>query len=201
MGEGDARAHALPPRGAGIFAQLCVCFTTQAAAQSNPAAQSDVPAQPDPLAALVDIPLPPAVSLWPQTWTSRIAIAVLVVGIITALWWFIRWRHANRYRRAALAELDAIERGSTQAPSNGTVAALALLVRRTALAAFPREEVAALGGPAWLAFLDRHAVGHDFAQGPGRVLGSGPYQPSAIGDDQTRALIGVVRRWIRTHHA
>ena len=173
---------------------LYFCLTTRAAAQS------DVPAQPDPLAALVDIPLPPAVSLWPQTWASRIAIAVLVVGLIAALWWFIRWRYANRYRRAALAELDDIERASTQARPNATVAALALLVRRTALAAFPREEVAALAGPAWLAFLDRHAVGHDFAQGSRRVLGSGQYQPSAIGDDQTRALIAVVRRWIRTHH-
>jgi Domain of unknown function (DUF4381) len=182
-------------------ALLYFCLATQAAAQSNPAAQSDATPQPDPLAALVDIPLPPSVSLWPQTWTSRITIVVLAVSLIAALWWFVRWRYANRYRRAALAELDNIERASAQARPNGTVSALAVLVRRTALAAFPREEVAALGGPAWLAFLDRHAVGHDFAQGPGRVLGSGPYQPSALGDDQTRALIGVVRRWIRTHHA
>jgi hypothetical protein len=122
-----------------------------------------------------------------------------------------RWRHCGAVvvhslaareplRRAALAELDAIERGTTQSQPNGTVAALALLVRRTALAAFPREEVAALAGPPWLAFLDRHAAGHDFAQGPGRVLGLGPYQPASINTDQTRALIDVVRCWIKTHH-
>src|SRR5262245_10805762 len=65
---------------------------------------------PDPLAGLIDIPLPAPVSLLPQTWPSRIAIVLVVVGLIAGLWWLVRWWHANRYRRAALAELARIER-------------------------------------------------------------------------------------------
>src|SRR5262245_3171457 len=169
---------------------------------------------PDPLAGLIDIPLPPPVSLLPQTWPSRIAIVLLVLGVIAGLWWFVRWWRANRYRRAALAELAGIERmcssssavipgaaqheakrsgapqtrdPSTPASENAAAgvlgsrlsrlaalgrddsrevtSALALLVRRTALAAFPRQEVASLAGPAWLAFLDRSYGGHEFSQG------------------------------------
>ncbi|HEX2888434.1 DUF4381 domain-containing protein, partial [Vineibacter terrae] len=129
----------------------------------------DAPA--DPLAGLADIPLPPAVSLWPQTWLSRIVIAVLAIGLVVAVWWLARRWWANRYRRAALAELDAL--------AEPTAGALALLVRRTALSAFPRADVAALSGSDWLAFLDRTYGGTGFTQGPGRALAAGPYEPSS----------------------
>src|SRR5215510_8337859 len=92
---------------------------------------------PDPLAGLIDIPLPPAVSLLPQTWPSRIAIVLAVAALIAGTWWLAHRWHANRYRRAALAELDDIVGAPVQSQ---TTSALALLVRRTALAAFPRQK-------------------------------------------------------------
>jgi len=151
---------------------------------------------PDPLAGLIDIPLPPAVSFWPQTWPSWIAIVLVVVGLIAGTWWLVRWWRANRYRRAALAELDDI----VCTPIQGqTISALALLVRRTALAAFPRQKIAALSGRAWLAFLDRTYGGDEFLHGPGRALSLSPYAPQRGGGDM-RPLIDLVRRWIRTHH-
>lgn len=150
---------------------------------------------PDPVAGLIDIPLPPEVSLWPQTWESRTVVAVLLVGLIAGGWRLAcRW-HANRYRRAALAELDRIE--NRLAEDAASHSALASLVRRTALAAFPREQIAALAGPAWLSFLDRTGGGHDFSDGPGRNLEIAAYRPEA---DDPRVLIGTVRRWIKTHH-
>jgi len=200
---------------------------------------------PDPLAGLIDIPLPPPVSLLPQTWPSRIAIVLLVAGLIGGVWWVLRWWRANRYRRAALAELAGIERmcsspsavipgeprqqrdpgskypgiGQTGATgvhgsrlsrraalgrddSRDVTSALALLVRRTALAAFPRQEVASLAGPAWLAFLDRSYGGDGFSHGAGRVLSLSPYEPqrSGAGGADMRPLIDLVHRWIRNHH-
>ena len=74
-------------------------------------------------------------------------------------------------------------------------------MRRTALAAFPREPVAPLAGPAWLAFLDRSYGGKEFSQGAGRLLVSAPYQRRSPDRDQIEALAGLVRRWIRGHHA
>src|SRR5262245_6582533 len=121
----------------------------------------------DPVAGLVDFPLPDTVSLWPQTWTARITIAVVLVAAVVAAWTFIRRWHANRYRREALAELGRIE--ANQAP-DAVAAELALLVRRTALAAFPRERIVALTGPAWLSFLDHSYGGAEFSNGAGSLL-------------------------------
>ena len=38
----------------------------------------------DPVAGLIDIPWPQAVSLWPTTWISRIVIILLILGLIAA---------------------------------------------------------------------------------------------------------------------
>jgi Domain of unknown function (DUF4381) len=159
----------------------------------------DKPMPNDPVAGLIDIPLPTAISLWPTTWTSRIVIALLVSAAFLSIWRFAQHWHANRYRRAALAELDQLLRS----PNVGTAsadAALALLVRRTALAAFPRDKIAPLAGPAWLAFLDQSYGGHEFSNGVGRALETAPYARPRGAEDVT-PLAELVRRWIRTHHA
>ena len=62
--------------------------------------------QADPLAGLIDIPLPQEVSLWPQTWPLRIAIVLIAVLAVLAIWRFVHRYRANRYRREALSELD-----------------------------------------------------------------------------------------------
>jgi hypothetical protein len=160
------------------------------------------PAPTDPLAGLIDIPLPPPVSLWPQTWTSRIAIVLLLVATVAALWRLVHIWRANRYRREALFELGGIGQRFDAGGARGEgLAELSMLVRRTALAAFPRESVAPLTGQAWLAFLDRSYGGQGFSQGAGRLLASAPYQRAVPDQEQFRALATLVRQWIRGHHA
>jgi len=158
--------------------------------------------QADPVAGLIDIPLPQPVSLLPQTWPSRIAIALLLAAAIAAVWRIVHQRHVNRYRREALAELGRIEQAvdADKAPAE-LVTRLAVLVRRTALAAFPRERIAPLAGPAWLSFLDSTYDGSEFSEGPGRLLASAPYQRIAPDGGEVRSLAAVVRRWIGEHHA
>lgn len=153
--------------------------------------------QSDPLAGLIDIPLPQEVSLWPQTWPLRIAIALIVAGALIAIWRLGRRFYTNRYRREALRELDAMP-GNCAADQ--IAMSLSVLVRRTALGAFPRESVAPLAGPAWLAFLDRSYGGKEFSEGAGSLLVSAPYQRAPISREQTDELTRLVRRWIRGHH-
>ena len=155
----------------------------------------------DPVAGLIDIPLPQEVGLWPETWASRITAVVLLVTAVVAIWRFIGYRRANRYRREALAELARIARtsGPDTAP-NELAAQLSLLVRRTALAAFPREQIAPLSGAAWLAFLDQSSGGTGFSRGPGRWLASAPYARTEPNDSPRPELIELIRRWIRGHH-
>ena len=65
----------------------------------------------------------------------------------------------NAYRREALRQLDAVDPGG-----------ISTVLKRTALAAWPREQVAALTGAAWLAFLDRTGRTTAFTDGAGRHI-------------------------------
>jgi hypothetical protein len=161
---------------------------------------AETPPTADPVAGLIDIPLPPEISLWPATWPARIAAVALLTATVVALWQFARHRRANRYRREALVELSRIGR-APQESRQGLLTELTLLVRRTALAAFPRGKVAPLFGPAWLSFLDRSYGGQEFSQGVGSLLVSGPYQQISPTDAEMKSLVALVRRWIRRHHA
>lgn len=136
----------------------------------------------------------------PQTWPLRIAVVLIMASAAWAIWQFVHHRRANRYRREALSELDRIGQASDAVPRR-LADQLALLVRRTALGAFPREIIAPLTGTAWLAFLDRSYGGDEFSRGVGRWLVSGPYQQAEPGREDLNALRGLVDRWIRVHHA
>ena len=105
---------------------------------------------------LEEVPEPLAIPMTPQTpgWIALAAV-ILVIGLVLVRWGVNRHR-ANAYRRAALHELEE----ARDDPS--TVAAI---LRRTAIAAYPREKVASLSGAQWLAFLDRTASRRGFASG------------------------------------
>lgn len=149
---------------------------------------------PDPLAGLIDIPLPPPVGFWPQTISARVVCIAMLIAFVAIAGRWIYVRHVNRYRRVALAELDRILQGSPAA----VVGRIALLVRRTALAVFPRQKVAELSGDEWLAFLDQSYGGHEFSTGAGRALSCGPYEPPH--ESSAADLSDLVRRWIHMHH-
>ncbi len=140
---------------------------------------------------LESIPEPAPESLWPQTpaWGW---VALLLV--LLAAWWLRRWRlahRANAYRRAALAEIEV---------SDSDPVRLAAILRRTALAAFPRARVASLHGDDWLEFLDRSYSGDGFSKGPGRALATIPYSMQAYSAQAAAPdLEALVIDWIKHH--
>lgn len=152
-------------------------------------------AAPATLAALREIPLPPPISYAPQT-AGWLVVAVALVTVLgrAAFRRHVRWL-ANRYRRAALAELADIER-------RGATAAVPALLKRTALAFAPRASVAALSDAEWLAFLDRTCPPGGFTSGAGRLLSQLAYgDAAAVAEADRRALVGLVRHWIEHHDA
>ena len=133
----------------------------------------------DPLAGLADIVTPPPVSWLPQTWGWAVLGAVLLVLLAWMLWRWRKRREANRYRREALGELERISLNEVPA-----------LLKRTALAAWPREQVAALSGAEWVAFLKVEG-------GLADLLNDAEYRSASLSNEEIKA---ATRRWIEEHH-
>jgi hypothetical protein len=152
---------------------------------------------------LQEIPLPPPVAYTPQT-IGWLVVAVMLVAIAAYVCWRAYKRHAsNRYRRAALAELNAIEQRAANPKQRAiALAGVPALVKRTALACEPRAQVASLTDAQWLAFLDKTLAPGSFTSGVGAMLPGLAYDDqSHIPDDQVGRLMRLLRRWIEQHHA
>lgn len=147
-------------------------------------------APPDNLLDLIDQlqqPMPPdPVSMWPQTMGWAVLGGLVLVGLAVAAG--IAWRHwrANAYRRAALAQVQAAQ---------GDPAQIAAIVRRCALAVWPRAQVAGLHGPAWIAFLETTG-GTTVPDSAAAALLTGPYRvrPAPLPE-----LGAWAATWIRGH--
>jgi len=144
-------------------------------------------ADPADLSNLRDLTLPPEVALWPPApgWWI-VAAAGFVAVVILAAAATVRYRK-NAYRREALRQLVAVDPGGISA-----------ILKRAALAAWPREQVAALTGAAWLAFLDRTGRTTAFTTGAGRHI-----ETLAFGGTIDRSSIdaahAAARAWLRSH--
>ena len=140
--------------------------------------------------------MPSAVPWLPQTMGWWIAGGwLLAVLVILALRWR-QWRIRNRYRREALALLSTIERETGGDPAL-LAEQVALLIKRTALAAYPRSNVAHLHGAEWAQFLTRSARNDPQIAQAAEQLSRAAYRA----DPEGAALVGPARRWIRKHRA
>jgi hypothetical protein len=102
----------------------------------------------------------------------------------------------NRYRREALVLLDSIAATANEDPA-AAAGSIAVLLKQTALAAYPRADVAALSGEAWAGFLNESASNDPVIEASALALATASYHPDADG----RALVSPARRWIRVHRA
>lgn len=143
-----------------------------------------------------DLVLPEPVSWIPQTIGWPVVIVWLIAIVVSIGWYsFKRWQK-NRYRREALAELASLEaRAKTDSEDNaGEIAAL---VKRTALAAFPRHRVANLHGAEWARFLCESAGNDTQVERAAAQIAIAAYRTDVDGN----ALVAPARRWIEVHRA
>ena len=140
-----------------------------------------MPEDPASLQNLHDIMVPAPPPLWPPApgvWV--LLISGLAVLAALALWWW-RARQRNAYRRAGLALLEHA----------GSVREIHIVLKRVALAVWPRPEVASLYGKDWSAFLDASCRRTHF--------GSLDVSPDEA--EPSRDLRRHARRWINHHRA
>ena len=80
--------------------------------------------------------------------------------------------------------------------------ALPELLKRVALTAWPRDEVAALTGEHWHRFLDRSGSMDRFGAGAGRALDRLAYGGAEVlGRDELLDLYSAAEQWLRRHRA
>ena len=154
--------------------------------------------QADPLNTLRDIHMPPPISWWPLApgwWIASVIVIVLAAFLIA--YWVRRSRRA-RAKKAALAELMQLKAQYQHTKNGSVVADISLLLRRAALAYFPRSRVASLHSYTWLQFLDSCGNTHAFTQGTGRLLLHASYKPTeklTASPQQINELFLLAKQW------
>jgi hypothetical protein len=135
---------------------------------------------------LHDLVVPPPVPWWPPTpgWWIVIGIVVTTLVVITAKA-FIRWQ-ANRYRREALALLDDPSTPASEWPA---------ILKRCALAAWPRTTVAPLTGTTWERFFRESAPRDTPAPGTGTEIEDLGFNGEGGKDELKEAASD----WVRYH--
>lgn len=112
--------------------------------------------QPDPLAQLRDIHLPPAVTAWPPGPGWWVIAAVSLILLAALGWWLVRRHRANAHRRQAGSELDAaLQRWHEDHNDIAFATAISDVLKRVVLLDYPPTEVAGLSGERWCQFLDQ----------------------------------------------
>ncbi|MXP63567.1 DUF4381 domain-containing protein [Roseomonas sp. M0104] len=126
---------------------------------------------------------PPPVAFWPAT-PAWLVLLLLVLALLG--WLALRaWRAWRR---------DAYRRDALRALAGAGPAEIAALLKRTALAAWPRERVAALSGADWAAFLRRSAPRAALGAAMAERLAGLAYAPAAPPEVRAAAA-----QWIRRH--
>jgi len=199
-------------RAAGTVAVVVALAIAAAPVAAQPAssvpagAAAAVPAELVSIARLADPVLPEPVAWLPQTLGWQILAGLLVLGVLWLVWRAARRWWRNRYRRDALAEWRQLEARWQREPDNAAavLTALPVLVKRCALSAWPREQVASLSGAAWAQFLEVHA-GHAThgAQALAPLVREMQYQDqqqlARVPAHDVRVLLDASRQWIEGH--
>jgi hypothetical protein len=141
-----------------------------------------------------DLVRPEPIAWTPQT-VGWAVVAVWLVAVTAALIWHrIKVWRRDRYRREALAELRLISAQQALSPQ-AMASAIATLLKRTAIAAYDRDQVADLYGDKWATFL-RESSAHDkLVDNNAAAMGNAAYSKDANGAD----LIRPAQRWIQVH--
>ena len=128
---------------------------------------------------LRDIVIPDPPPFWPPAAGVWVALGIVVVMALLVGWRLHAIRKRNAYRKAGLLLLRSAE----------TAHDVSVVVKRVALAVFPREQVASLYGEGWVAFLHRTCPRSYFSA----LVTS---DASAQADEELVELAGI---WIRHH--
>ncbi|MCG2633653.1 MAG: DUF4381 domain-containing protein [Gammaproteobacteria bacterium] len=156
----------------------------------------------DPLGQLRDIRGLDAIGIWPLApgwWVLLVAGPVLVGVLIWVLHRLWRRYRPSPWARAARRNLAELQQRLEQAEVVQNREILEL-VRRIALARFPRSEVANLHGEAWLLWLQRNDPKEfDWLEYRDEMVEQSyrPGEPEPWARERVQAVLSALRHWTR----
>ena len=151
----------------------------------------------DPLAQLHPLREPAAVAWWPPAPGWWLLSLALVLALAVLMGWLWRHRRRNRYRLLGLRRLQALRtRFAKDGDAGKCRADINALLKRVALHAYPRDEVAALHGVHWETFLEHtSSAGVSFSGAT-----SAHYQRNSDAADVEQLYLAAAT-WIQRHEA
>lgn len=151
------------------------------------------------LSSLHEIIAPTGINWMPQTLGWQIVLLLVFCFLLYRLYLHIDRYISNAYRRAAIVELNAC------AESSEDYERVSKILRRTALYAFDRKQVASLIGADWESWLDKQCKGSDFSGEFKGLLSQLAYAPhsvdtqSTISQDKLSSFKSQVTVWVKHH--
>ncbi|MBS0358674.1 MAG: DUF4381 domain-containing protein [Proteobacteria bacterium] len=149
------------------------------------------------LSALKDIHLPAPISYWSLApgWYFLLLIVLIAAGIGAYFGWK-HW-HRSRAKNQALKKLIQLENAYRESKDvHSTVQEISILLRRVALAYFPRKQVAGLFGKSWIAFLEKTTPEKYFDKKTVELFVTASYQKNSTVNIES--LFTFSRHWIET---
>ena len=151
------------------------------------------------------IVLPTEISWWPLAigWYFLFGLLLILLA------WFgyrsLRFLLSNRYRREALHELQLLsENMQNEDHLDSSLRQIPVLLKRTALTAYPRSKVASLTGKDWHRFLNSKLKSPLFTESIVSTLDTISYSTGQLSDVDTgaaTALLEASRHWLKNHQA
>lgn len=144
---------------------------------------------------LKELAWPDAIPFLPLT-TGWLVVALVLLALVSWLGWRARRRWLkNAYRRKALAAIQAMQSDPAEA------AQLPFILRRSALAAYERRDVASLRGSEWTGWLNESAGRELFSANAALTLDRLAYGRDVLAPAEIEPLLAASRDWVRLHRA
>lgn len=154
---------------------------------------------------LNDIVMPATVGWWPLASGWYLLFGLMLVTFVWLAYRSVKRWFANRYRRTALRELLLLKQ-AVQAEENRDIGLrqLPVLLKRTALTAYPRCEVASLSGNDWFQFLNSKLKKPVFTEILSATLADITYSNgdlTAVDPRTVNQLMAASAQWMKHHQA
>ncbi len=156
----------------------------------------------DLLSQLADIHLPEPVSFWPPAPGWWVLAVLLLIGLAFLVRYLMKVREKQKICQYALAELDCCRQRLTNSDDEPDAARLHYInevnsvLRRVALVHFPQNNVASLGGTAWVDFIREKGDSSLLNEELSKALSHGRFQPRC--DVDADALNALGHAWVRS---